>query len=48
MPKKLIAFLKKDTSKDAMSNTFSATWTLANYYNDVVKDKVKALQYLEM
>lgn len=45
---KLIAFSKKDTSKDAMSNTFSATWTLANYYNDVVKDKVKAIQYLEM
>lgn len=43
---KLIEFSKTDTAANAKTNTFQAAYTLANYYNDVVKDKAKAIEYL--
>ena len=45
---KLIAFSKTDTSQYAKSNTFDAAFSLARYYNDVAKDKAKAIEYLMM
>lgn len=45
---KLIAYSKTDTSKDATKNIFTASWFLANYYNDVAKDKAKAIEYLKV
>lgn len=45
---KLVEFSKIDKSADAKSNAFNAAYFLANYYNDVVKDKGKAVEYLKV
>jgi predicted Zn-dependent protease len=45
---KLIAFSRTDSSSDAKSNAFSASFFLANYYNDVAKNKAKAAEYLKI
>ena len=43
---KLIEFSKSDTARDAKPNILSSSFFLANYYNEVVKDKTKAIEYL--
>ncbi|MFT4093417.1 MAG: hypothetical protein QM640_07240 [Niabella sp.] len=45
---KYINFLKTDTASNAKSQIFSTAYNLANYYNDVAKDKTKAIEYLQI
>ncbi|MFT3903216.1 MAG: CDC27 family protein [Niabella sp.] len=45
---KLLAFYKTDASEDAKKTIASTAYTLANYYNDVEKNKGKAVEYLKL